>query len=93
METYNDNCDDVWIKLDGDVSIINNRTPAMVVNVEDNGMGWKKSDWSKFVSRFGTRKVVGTIQPTHARFRMVALSRCTKIPKMAALLTCQTRHV
>ncbi len=59
MESYSPNCDDVWIKLNGNVSIINNRTPAMVVNVEDNGMGWKKSDWSKFVSRFGTREVVG----------------------------------
>ena len=59
METYDGSCDDVWIKLNGNVSIINNRTPAMVVNVEDNGMGWKKSDWSKFVSRFGTREVVG----------------------------------
>ena len=53
------NCDDVWIMLRGTVNVINNRTPAMVVNVEDNGMGWKKSDWSKFVSRFGTREVVG----------------------------------
>ena len=59
MESYSPNCDDVWIKLNGNVSIINNRTPAMVVNVEDNGMGWKKSDWSKFVSRFGAREVVG----------------------------------
>ena len=53
------NCDDVWIMLRGTVNVINGRTPAMVVNVEDNGMGWKKSDWSKFVSRFGTREVVG----------------------------------
>lgn len=59
MVSYSSNCDDVWIMLRGTVNVINGRTPAMVVNVEDNGMGWKKSDWSKFVSRFGTREVVG----------------------------------
>ena len=52
-------CEDVWVRLEGTVNVIKTRTPAMVVDVDDKGMGWKKSDWSKFKTRFATREVVG----------------------------------
>lgn len=59
MESYSSNCDDVWIMLRGTVNVINSRTAAMVVDVEDKGMGWKKSDWSNFKTRYARREVVG----------------------------------
>ena len=59
MESYSSNCDDVWIMLRGTVNLINSRTAAMVVDVEDKGMGWKKSDWSNFKTRYASREVVG----------------------------------
>lgn len=59
MESYSYNCDDVWIMLRGTVNVINSRTAAMVVDVEDKGMGWKKSDWSNFKTRYASREVVG----------------------------------
>ncbi len=59
MESYSSNCDDVWIKLGGTVNVINSRTPAMVVNVEDKAMGWKKDDWGQFKTRYVSREVVG----------------------------------
>lgn len=52
-------CDDRWVKLDGTVNVINSRTAAMVVDIEDKAMGWKKSDWSKFKTRYASREVVG----------------------------------
>ena len=45
--------------LRGTVNVINSRTAAMVVDVEDKGMGWKKSDWSNFKTRYASREVVG----------------------------------
>ena len=59
MESYSSNCDDVWIMLRGTVNVINSRTAAMVVDVEDKGMGWKKSDWYNFKTRYASREVVG----------------------------------
>jgi hypothetical protein len=52
-------CDDTWVQLDGTVNVVNNRTPAMVVDIEDKAMGWKKSDWSKFKTQYASREVVG----------------------------------
>lgn len=52
-------CNDVWILLHGTVNVVNNRTPAMVVDIEDKAMGWKKSDWSKFKTQYASREVVG----------------------------------
>jgi hypothetical protein len=52
-------CDDRWVKLDGTVNVVNSRTAAMVVDIEDKVMGWKKSDWSKFKTRYASREVVG----------------------------------
>lgn len=59
MESYSSNCDDVWIMLRGTVNVINGRTAAMVVDVEDKAMGWKKSDWSDFKTKYGQKEVVG----------------------------------
>ena len=59
MEEYSYDCDDVWIWLRGTVNVVNSRTPAMVVDIEDKAMGWKKSDWSKFKTRYASREVVG----------------------------------
>lgn len=59
MEEYSSDCDDVWILLRGTVNVVNSRTAAMVVDVEDKAMGWKKSEWSKFKTRFSSREVVG----------------------------------
>ncbi|MBE6460957.1 MAG: hypothetical protein E7007_03580 [Alphaproteobacteria bacterium] len=53
-------CDDTWVQLDEKtVNVVNSRTPAMVVDIEDNAMGWKKSDWSKFKTQYASREVVG----------------------------------
>lgn len=52
-------CDDTWVQLDGTVNIVNSRTAAMVVDIEDKAMGWKKSDWSKFKTKYGQKEVVG----------------------------------
>lgn len=52
-------CVDTWVQLDGTVNVVNNRTPAMVVDIEDKAMGWKKSDWSKFKTQYASREVVG----------------------------------
>lgn len=52
-------CKDVWILLSGTVNVVTNRTPAMVVDIEDKAMGWKKSDWSKFKTQYASREVVG----------------------------------
>lgn len=53
-------CDDTWVQLDEKtVNVVNNRTPAMVVDIEDKAMGWKKSDWSKFKTQYASREVVG----------------------------------
>ena len=52
-------CDDRWVKLDGTVNVVNSRTAAMVVDIEDKAMGWKKSDWSKFKTKYGQKEVVG----------------------------------
>ena len=60
MEKSNSsNREDYWVKLDGTVNVVNNRTPAMVVDIEDKAMGWKKSDWSKFKTQYASREVVG----------------------------------
>lgn len=50
---------DIWIQLEGDFAIISSKKAAMVVDVEDKPLGWKKSEWSKFVERFGQNEVVG----------------------------------
>ena len=52
-------CDDRWVKLDGKVNVVTRRTAAMVVDVEDKTMGWKKSDWSDFKTKYGQKEVVG----------------------------------
>lgn len=52
-------CDDTWVQLDGTVNVVSSRTPAMVVDIEDKAMGWKKSDWSKFKTQYASREVVG----------------------------------
>lgn len=61
MEPINasSDCNDVWILLRGTVNVVNNRAPAMVVDIEDKAMGWKKSDWSKFKTQYASREVVG----------------------------------
>ncbi len=61
MIDYGD-CDgsaDIWIELEGDFAIISSTKAAMVVDVEDKPLGWKKSEWSKFVESFGRNEVVG----------------------------------
>lgn len=50
---------DIWIELEGDFAIISSTKAAMVVDVEDKPLGWKKSEWSKFVESFGRNEVVG----------------------------------
>ncbi|MFQ6703226.1 MAG: hypothetical protein ACLRFO_03435 [Alphaproteobacteria bacterium] len=52
-------CDDRWVKLDGIVNVVTKRAAAMVVGVEDKAMGWKKSDWSDFKTKYGKKEVVG----------------------------------
>lgn len=59
MDVLSGECNDVWIKLSGTVSDIKSRVPAMVVDVEDKGFGWKKSDWNDFKSLYGYKEVVG----------------------------------
>lgn len=59
MESWTSDCDDAWVKLDGTIQRVTNRTPAMVVGVKDRGMGWKKSNWRDFVSQYGNREIVG----------------------------------
>lgn len=61
-ELTSDYCDDsadIWIKLEGTFAIISSKKAAMVVDVEDKPLGWKKSEWSKFVESFGKKEVVG----------------------------------
>lgn len=50
---------DIWIELEGDFAIISSTKAAMVVDVKDKPLGWKKSEWSKFVESFGQNEVVG----------------------------------
>lgn len=52
-------CDDIWIRLSGDVKNIESRIPAMVVGVSDKSFGWKKSDWGDFKTRYASAEVVG----------------------------------
>ena len=56
---YCDESADIWIKLEGDFAIISSTKAAMVVDVKDKPLGWKKSEWSKFVESFGNKEVVG----------------------------------
>lgn len=56
---YCDDSADIWIKLEGTFAIISSKKAAMVVDVEDKPLGWKKSEWSKFVESFGKKEVVG----------------------------------
>lgn len=56
---YCDDSDDIWIRLEGKFAIINSQKAAMVVDVKDKPLGWKKSEWSKFVELFGKNEVVG----------------------------------
>lgn len=61
-ELTSDYCDDsadIWIELEGDFAIISSTKAAMVVDVKDKPLGWKKSEWSKFVESFGQNEVVG----------------------------------
>lgn len=50
---------DIWIELKGKFAIISSKKAAMVVDVKDKPLGWKKSEWSKFVESFGQNEVVG----------------------------------
>ena len=56
---YCDDSADIWIELEGDFAIISSTKAAMVVDVKDKPLGWKKSEWSKFVESFGNKEVVG----------------------------------
>ena len=47
------------MKLEGDFAIFSSTKAAMVVDVKDKPLGWKKSEWSKFVESFGNKEVVG----------------------------------
>lgn len=42
--------DKVYVKLDGTPKKVSNRTPAMIVDVDDKSFGWTKSDWQKLKS-------------------------------------------
>ena len=59
MGPWTSDCDDAWVKLDGTIQRVTNRPPAMVVDVKDRGMGWKRSNWRDFVSQYGNHKIVG----------------------------------
>ena len=59
VEGWPEDCYDRWVQLDGTVNVVNSRTAAMVVDIEDKAMGWKKSDWSQFKTRYASREVVG----------------------------------
>ncbi|MDW2974886.1 MAG: hypothetical protein R8M70_02430 [Alphaproteobacteria bacterium] len=59
MSDYCEDSADIWIKLEGDIAIISSKKAAMVVDVKDKPLGWKKSEWSKFVESFGSNEVVG----------------------------------
>ena len=52
-------CKDIWVKLGGSVQEITKRTPAMVADVRDKTLGWKKSDWSDFLTTYGQNDVYG----------------------------------
>ena len=52
-------CEDAWVKLGGNVSVVSKRVPAMVVDVRDKGLGWKKSDLADFLKQHEDNHVVG----------------------------------
>ena len=51
-------CTNIYIKLTGSVSKISSRIPAMAVGVTDKGMGWKRDNWTNFVSMHKYSKIV-----------------------------------
>lgn len=83
MIDYGD-CDesaDIWIELEGDFKIISSSKAAMVVDVKDKPLGWKKSEWSKFVELFGENEVVGRTGKGTATYLDVKISNNSAVDK------------
>ena len=50
--------DGPWIEIQS-ASTVEERVPAMLVDVQDKGFGWKQADWSDLKKRYGTGQIVG----------------------------------